>query len=31
MMRDYLSKFDDGLPASSGIFPEPETEPPLKV
>ncbi|MDG1862718.1 MAG: hypothetical protein P8J02_05810 [Yoonia sp.] len=30
MMLDYLSKFDDGLPTSDGIWPEFESEPPLK-
>jgi hypothetical protein len=25
-----LSKFDDGLPTSNGIWPEFDTEPPLK-
>ena len=30
MMLDYLSKFDDGGPTSSGIWPDFETEPPLQ-
>jgi hypothetical protein len=30
MMLDYLSKFDDGLPTSNGIWPELETEPALQ-
>jgi len=31
MMLDYLSKFDDGLPTSDGIWPDLENEPPLKA
>jgi hypothetical protein len=31
MMLDYLSKFDDGQPTSNGIWPEIDSEPPLKV
>jgi hypothetical protein len=31
MMLDYLSAFDDGLPTSAGIWPDHETEPPLKT
>ena len=30
MMLDYLSKFDDGLPTSNGIWPEFDTEPELE-
>lgn len=30
MMLGYLPAFDDGLPASPGVFPEVETEPPLQ-
>ena len=29
MMLDYLSRYDDGLPTSPGVFPDLETEPPL--
>jgi hypothetical protein len=31
MMLDYLSKFDDGLPTSDGVFANEDTEPALKV
>ena len=31
MMLEYLSKFDDGLPTSPGIWPEKESEPPLQT
>ncbi len=30
LMLDFLSKFDDGLPTSDGIWPDIETEPPLQ-
>ena len=30
MMLEYLSKFDDGLLTSPGIWPEKESEPPLQ-
>jgi hypothetical protein len=31
MMLDYLARFDDGLLTSPGIWPEFESEPPLKT
>ena len=30
LMLDYLSGYDDGLPTSPGIWPDLDTEPPLK-
>ena len=30
LMLEYLSKFDDGLPTSPGIWPDLDSEPPLK-
>jgi hypothetical protein len=29
-MLDFLSKYDDGLPTSPGVFPDNETEPALQ-
>jgi hypothetical protein len=30
MMLDYLSQYDDGLPTSTGVWPDHETEPALQ-